>query len=473
MARLGVVAAFRRRTGLLRLRVTLAAVAVVAVTLLVTGLMVTRWLRSSLLEDADRQLNNEVDFVAELAVRGELTPTLTATGVDTGQVQVLTADGRLVAVSPGLAVDAHLDVFPAPPVGGRTAHTVSGPIVGGSGTTSYRVVAVTVDTAVGPLTVYAASSLRAVDHAVEVLEASLWVGLPLLTVMAALGIWLVVGRSLSPVERMRREVAAIDGEGGGQRISEHARAGELDRLADTMNALLDRIDQAGAARRQFLADASHELRSPLASARAQLEVGLAYPTATDWPATATEVMVDLARLQSLAEELLDLARADGAERVARFERVDLGALAAREAARYTDDRLRVSTEPRDVSADPGLLVRVVRNLLDNALRHARTSAVMSVDGDANWIRLRVWNDGSAIPADERERIFEPFRRLDEARARDDGGAGLGLSITRRIVALHRGSIVAEPLDEGAAFTVLLPAAGAGPSPDDGPAGAHR
>lgn len=160
--------------------------------------------------------------MAELAQHGELSPTLTATGIDTGQVQVITDQHVVVAVSPGLAATVRLDVFPAPPAGAQAAATVPGPVVGGSGSTHYRVVARTVDTPAGTLTVYAASSLRAAEKSVAALVAGLWVGLPLLTLLAAVGIWLVVGRSLSPVERMRREVAAISGSRLDERISAHA-----------------------------------------------------------------------------------------------------------------------------------------------------------------------------------------------------------------------------------------------------------
>ncbi|MGB8859196.1 MAG: HAMP domain-containing sensor histidine kinase, partial [Ilumatobacteraceae bacterium] len=318
----------RRRTTSLRLRVTAVATVVVAATLIATALLVTRWLRSTLLDDADQQLSRQVAFVAELAQHGQLSPTLTATGVDTGQVQVITDQRVVVAVSPGLAATVRLDVFPAPTVGTQVARTVPGPVVGGSGSTHYRVVARTVDTAAGPLTVYAASSLRAAEKSVDALAAGLWVGLPLLTLLSAVGTWLVVGRSLSPVERMRREVAAIPGNRPEQRISAHARAAELDRLAATMNGLLQRIDETTATRRRFLADASHELRSPLASARTQLEVGLAYPDGADWPATAREVMVDLTRLQRLAGELLDLAKVDGVGRLPASTRLELGELVA-------------------------------------------------------------------------------------------------------------------------------------------------
>jgi signal transduction histidine kinase len=442
----------------LRLRVTTVATIVVALTLLATGLLVTRWLRATLVDDADQQLSRQVAFVAELAERGELSPTLTATGVDTGQVQVITAKRVVVAVSPGLAATVRLDVFPAPAVGEQAAQTVPGPVVGGVGSTHYRVVARTVDTPGGPLTVYAASSLRAAEKSVAALVAGLWVGLPLLTLLAVAGIWFVVGRSLSPVERMRREVAAIPGTRPDQRISPHARATELDRLAATMNGLLERIDDAAAARRQFLADASHELRSPLASARAQLEVGLAYPDGTDWPATASEVMVDIARLQSLAGELLDLARVDGGGRLPTSERMDLAALVTVEAGRYTDQRVTLQANEVWVSADAALMVRLVRNLVDNALRHAQLSVHITVGVESGSACLRVWNDGAAIPLADRERIFEPFTRLDEARTTDEGGAGLGLSIARRAAELHGGSLVIGSTDTGAEFIAVLPLA---------------
>ena len=448
----------RRRTTSLRLRVTAVAAVLVAVTLIATGLLVTRWLRSSLLDDADQQLSRQVAFVSQLAQHGELSPTLTATGVDTGQVQVITEKRVVVAVSPGLAATVRLDVFPAPEAGSQQARTVPGPVVGGSGSTHYRVVARTVDTPVGPLTVYAASSLRAEEKSIAALVAGLWVGLPLLTLLGAAGIWLVVGRSLSPVERMRREVAAIPGNRPDQRISAHARAAELDRLAATMNGLLERIDEAAATRRQFLADASHELRSPLASARTQLEVALAYSEGTDWSATAQEVMVDLARLQTLAGELLDLARVDGVTRAPASERLDLAALVAAEVARYGDQRVAVRVAEAWVAADPALLVRLVRNLVDNATRHARTAVTVTVDAEDFVAQLRVWNDGAPIPEAERERVFEPFTRLDEARATDEGGAGLGLSIARRVAEMHGGSLVVEPCDDGAAFLASLPLA---------------
>lgn len=240
--------------------------------------------------------------------------------------------------------------------------------------------------------------------------------------------------------------------------SRHTRAAELDRLAATMNGLLERVDHAATARRQFLADASHELRSPLASARTQLEVALAYPDRTDWPAAAREVLVDVSRLQLLAGELLDLARVDGAGRSPFTARLDLGALVADELARYNDERLSVVVTEAWVVADAALLVRLVRNLVDNAVRHARLRAQVSVTIEGDMAHLRVSNDGEPIPEQDLARIFEPFTRLDEARANDDGGAGLGLSIARSVAEVHGGTLLAEPCAEGATFVATLPLA---------------
>jgi signal transduction histidine kinase len=238
----------------------------------------------------------------------------------------------------------------------------------------------------------------------------------------------------------------------------------LDRLAATLNGMLDRISASDAIRRQFLADASHELRSPLASARTMLEVGLTYPELTDWPETASDVMVEVQRLQGLAGELLALARAEGGERALQREVVELGALVREEVQRTGDARVTLSiATSAAVSIDKALVVRLLRNLLDNARRHAQSRITVNVAGripgsDLHQATVQVHNDGDEIPADQREKIFEPFTRLDNARARDEGGAGLGLSIARRIAEVHGGTLMVVDTTRGAAFLLTLPLA---------------
>jgi signal transduction histidine kinase len=223
--------------------------------------------------------------------------------------------------------------------------------------------------------------------------------------------------------------------------------------------------------RRFAADASHELRSPLAAARAQLEVGLAYPDRTDWSTTAVNVLDELGRLERLAAELLELARLDaasdsGAEGAVpgvgpRREPVDLAELVAREASspEWRDLPLRgpaAAAGAIPVLADPDLVIRVMRNLLANAARHARSRITLETGAGEDTAWVRVANDGQSIPLEHRDRIFEPFTRIDGARASRAGGAGLGLAISRRIARAHGGDLVLEAGDDGASFLLTLP-----------------
>jgi signal transduction histidine kinase len=436
----------------LRLRLTLIATAVVAIVLAGSSVLLVRWVQTSQIGDADRAMSDQIDLVQALIDQGSLPTVLRPTGVTTGQVQVI-SNGRVVAVSPGLASTVRLDVMRAPVTGVQISRTTTAAALGVEGHDRYRVVARTITAGVGPVTIYTASSLHAPDQSVRTLVWSLLIGLPVLVGLAAVAMWFFIGRSLRPVDRMRREVDDIEGSND-RRLSTDQRAEELDALAVTLNHLLNRISAAEATRQQFLADASHELRSPLASARTLLEVGLAYPERTDWTATAGEVMVEVERLQAVSGELLALARVEGGERALDRQRLDLGALVDAEVQRYDDPRLHVEVpQPVAVEVDRPLVVRAVRNLLDNARRHSVDSVAVTVGASgAGSVEVRVSNDGAPIPVDQRERIFEPFTRLDDARSRDEGGAGLGLSIARRIAEAHGGTL---QLAEGSPVTFVL------------------
>jgi signal transduction histidine kinase len=270
---------------------------------------------------------------------------------------------------------------------------------------------------------------------------------------------------------MTAEVAEIEAHALDRRVAPPAGDDEIARLARTLNHMLDRLDTAARLQRRFAADASHELRSPLAAARAQLEVGLAYPDRTDWVATADNVIDELGRLERLAGELLALARLDadlGGDTdvpggTARREPLDLAGLVAQEAGNPEWRHLPLVVpagppEPVRVVADPDLLIRVVRNLLTNAGRHVRSRITLEIGatGEHGWIRVA--NDGPPVPEEYRERIFEPFARIDGARATRAGGAGLGLAIARRIARAHDGDVVVEPGSDGASFLVTLPLA---------------
>ena len=213
--------------------------------------------------------------------------------------------------------------------------------------------------------------------------------------------------------------------------------------------------------RRFAADASHELRSPLTSARTQLEIALAYPDRTDWAATGRDVLIELARLETLASDLLQVAKLRAAT-VGRQDPVAINEILDEEvraqpatgaAVDYTD-----RGTPLIVTGDRELLVRVIRNLLGNAQRHAHSRITVAATSDGETVTVQIANDGPAIPADRHDEIFVPFTRLDDARSSDEGGAGLGLAIARRIAQDHHGTLVSEPVATGAIFVLRLPAA---------------
>jgi signal transduction histidine kinase len=284
------------------------------------------------------------------------------------------------------------------------------------------------------------------------------------SVMLAFLIWIVVGRALRPVDEMRRTVSAISERDLNQRITEPGTGDELDRLADTLNALLARLDVAVTRERQFVADASHELRTPIAGVRALLETEPADPHSV--VEVRADALVRLSHLQDLVEELLVLAAADDGSRDVPARSVDLDDLVlaqARQLARTTNlriDTTRVSggqVVGRDID-----LARVVENLATNAARHASTTVAFSVRQIDDAVEFTVTDDGPGIAVADRVKIFERFRTLEDARSAGLGRAGLGLSIASVIVTAHRGSICADDAPGGGAkFVVRLPIAPTG------------
>ncbi|HZM30869.1 MAG TPA: HAMP domain-containing sensor histidine kinase, partial [Acidimicrobiales bacterium] len=275
--------------------------------------------------------------------------------------------------------------------------------------------------------------------------------------------WQVVGRALRPVESIRAQVAEIGGSGRiDRRIPEPAGHDEVWRLARTMNEMLERLQAAAGRQRRFVADASHELRSPLASLRTQLEVGRDYAHRGD--GGVDDQLAEVERMERLVGDLLLLAKADERRLVVRSRPLDLRAVVLDEAERArAQARVRLDTAavtPATVHGDPEGLARVVRNLLENATRYARERVELTLAEHDGRVELSVADDGPGIPAEARERVFERFARLDEGRARDAGGTGLGLAIVREVVRAHGGSVTVGG-DAGARFVVALPPASSG------------
>ncbi len=448
-----MVERWRRRLGTLRVRTTAGATIVVGVALAVAALLLVAVVRRSLagnVQTAARLRASEVAALVEDGARG----TDPAGDVhDSSLVQVIDQHGRVVEASPNVEGEG-----PIATVAPGRARTVLG--LPGGDDHRYRVVAVAASTPGGPVTVVAARSLEDADEAVRAMARLLWVGLPGLLALVAATTWVVTGRSLRPVEGIRRQVAAITEHELDRRVPV-AGDDEVGRLAATMNEMLARLERSRDRQRRFVADASHELRSPIATMRHRLDVALAHPDTCD-ASLVPDLLAEDLRMERLVEDMLVLARMDEETPAGARQPVDLDDLVLAEARRLRQ-RGRVAVDARSVNGgrvigDPAALARVLRNLTDNAERHARTKVALGLHVADDRALCVVDDDGPGIPVADRPRAFERFTRLDEARARDAGGAGLGLAIAAEVAAAHDGSlrIEASPLG-GARLVVDLPA----------------
>ncbi|MZE71091.1 HAMP domain-containing sensor histidine kinase [Streptomyces sp. SID5789] len=481
-----------RLFGSVRARATLGATLVVAVALVAAGAAVLLSLRSNLLGEAGTQAERSAREVAtELAVG---TPYADLSlDVDDRPVQVVDEDGTLVAASedleritgtgvetvkprPAASPDGTGDAgdagdtddadddddagepLEAGEIGERTTVSDGSATIDGD-TEDYRFAAVPVKTEDrGRLTVYAGAPLSAEHGAVNTALTVMLIGFPVLLAVVGWVTWLVTRRALRPVEGIRREMAAITAsEDLARRVPVPGTHDEVARLASTTNETLAALETSVERQRRFVADASHELRSPIASLRTQLEVAAAHPELLDLDGAVE----DTVRLQHLAADLLLLARLDAGERPADA-RVDLAALAREEAGGRPGVSVREDTGAAGgvtVAGSRGQLGRVLANLLDNAQRHARSAVEVSVRRDGDLAVVGVADDGEGVSAADRERIFERFVRLDAARSRDDGGAGLGLAIARDVAVRHGGTLTVHDAPAGGAlFELRLPAA---------------
>ncbi|MEU1823051.1 HAMP domain-containing sensor histidine kinase [Streptomyces abikoensis] len=294
------------------------------------------------------------------------------------------------------------------------------------------------------------------------LRVPLLVGVPLAALLVAALAWAAARRSLRPVEAIRREVAEITDTSLDRRVPVPDARDPVRRLALTTNITLDRLETAVERQRRFVADASHELRSPVAALRYELETALAHPDTINPHEALRDALAATHRLHTLTDDLLLLARPD---HPAAHSLVDLAGLASELVHEYQHRGHPVSLgnkpDQAPVRGDGAQLHRLLRNLLDNAVRHAHTAVVLDVTTDGRTHTLTLHNDGPPLPPDEYEHIFERFTRLDEARARDTGGSGLGLAIARDIAERHHGTLTAhsDHPHPGTTFTLTLPGAG--------------
>lgn len=429
----------------LRTRLTLLAVGGLAAGLAVGGAVLVAVLGVTLQRSVDAEAAQTGADVARLVDEGALPEPVPVTGEQL--VQVVDPQSRVLAASidadrlvPMLR-DAELAGLRD---GGRIF--VDGDRVGASG--QVRVVAVPAgNAATGEATVLVAKPMGDLRQSVQVVRTILLVAFPLLVAALAVMMWRVVGAALRPVEALRTSAAEITAAGRPASLPVPASHDEIHRLAVTLNDMLDRLERARARQRAFVADAAHELRSPLANMRTQLEVAQRVAgrdsTGAEWSQLTDDLLADTRRLGQLVDDLLLLARADDAVSPHRLvEPVELGELLRAVAQRYPASLVTLAGESSTgwVEGEPEALRRAVSNLVDNAVRHARSRVTLAVGHDGPYHLVTVTDDGPGIAPEDRERVFDRFTRLDDARARDAGGAGLGLAIVRELVRRHGGLV---------------------------------
>ena len=424
----------------LRARLTLLATALFSLAVITGAVLLLVLQRYALTRILDQSAHKTANDIARQVESGNVPRTVAPTTGGISAVQVLDPHNGVLAASQG--ADHSTSLLTAD----QLAQVRAGKHLEVSSTTSdarLRVLA----RKVGHRTVVVFTDFSRVDDSLRILTRAALIGGPLAVLLMAGATYFVVALTLRPVAALRHGAADITAAGlPEQRLPVPGAQDEIHRLALTLNAMLDRIDSATTRQRTFVGDAAHELRSPLASLRVQLEVGRRLGPTADWAGLIDDVLVDVDRLERLVGDLLTLARLDEAGASTKREPVDLAELVGRIVPGYQHARARVTAncEPVTVDGDPDALRRVVVNLVDNAVRHAEGAVSVSVVPErrkgATVAKLEIVDDGPGIPEPERQKVFDRFYRVQESRSRETGGTGLGLPIVRDIVRNHGGRI---------------------------------
>jgi len=435
-----------------RARATAVATLLCAAVLAVAGVLAVSTLERHLTASTDEVSRSRAGDLLDQARASEL-PTVLRNVNDDGVAQVVAGDGRVLAASPNIRGRGPIV---APGRDRAERRTIRAP--DDNETETYRVWLQDGATPDGEVTVVVGSSLEAVHEATGTLRRSLVIGTPLVVVALALVIWLTLGTALSRLDRIRAEVDVIGPDELGLRIADDGRRDEVGRLAATMNRMLARVESSVQRQRRLVADVSHELQGPLSAQRLSVELALAAPGAVDPEVLGQEVLAATGEMERLVDGLLVLAAADEGAPVAAGA-VDLDTVVLEEAVRARTgadvvvDTLQVSAGP--VLGNASELRRVVRNLLDNAVTHARTRVEVRLAVAGRDVVLDVLDDGPGIAPGDAELVFERFHRGDPARTRGPG-TGLGLAIARSLTERAGGRLVLAPSASGAHFQLRLP-----------------
>jgi signal transduction histidine kinase len=449
-----------------RARVTIAASSVLAAVLAIGAVALVALLHQSLVANLDSAASTRARDLSSLVSNDSLPETLPAQADDSSLIQVVDASNSVRSASANVVGEA--PILRAHPEGSSDTFLTISSLPVGNRSESFRVAVHPVTTSSGPGWIYVATSLAQAEAATNSLSWALGVALPALLAVVALTISLSVGRSLRPIEKIREQAVSM-GTDLSQRVPVPRSHDEVSRLAVTVNQLLERLEQSARKQTRFVGDASHELRSPLAALRAQVEVALAQRDHADAVDTLERVESQAVRMTDLIEDLLFLARTDEGRQRRSFEPVDLDEVVLEEFHRLEAlntvavrivrlDAARTSGSRRDLS-------RMIRNIGDNAARHAGTEVSIALTVEGASAAITMSNDGPPIPAEDRQRVFDRFTRLDGARSRrnGEGGSGLGLAIAQEIAVAHGGHISALPMRDvtvGVEFIVTIPLGGA-------------
>jgi signal transduction histidine kinase len=444
-----------------RKRATATAVFVVAVALLICGLTLLILLRTSLVSAAEVAARAEAaEVAAQISGQGlDEGRHFIESGADTGQyVQILDPKGAVLASSVPAAAATPLTAS-RPSAGQMLIQGVPElPSLGNDD--EFLVVATGVRDKGALYTVVVAATVQVEANTVATVSWFVLGAIPLLLALVGIAVWMLVGRSLRQVERIRGQVAMISARRLDGRVEVPPTADEIQALAQTMNSMLDRIEAADLEQRRFVSDASHELRSPLATLSAGVEIAAADPSGRTWEEMKSVLAGETARMRYLVEDLLTLAKAnDGGLRLEKSD-VDLDDILNDEVVRLRSTsrhRIVAHLEPARITGDARRLAQVVRNVLDNADRHAKSVVTIEIRNGESQAIMTIDDDGPSVPAPDRERIFERFVRLDESRSREQGGSGLGLAIAAAVMAAHDGSIrTTEAPGGGCRFEMVFP-----------------
>lgn len=442
-----------------RARLTIMSALLVTAVLLVNAGVLIGLQQQRLTEGVDDVLQQRADDLVSLATAGTLPQVLADIDEDDFLAQLVTVDGRVLAAS-ARAIDA---APLTPPVDRARTLTTRTPV----DNEDFRVLSMPVQIDKTAAVLHVATSVEFLGQSRRALLVAQVVGVPLTVMVLSALVWWLVGRALRPVAGIQDQVATIGGDDLSRRVPEPIRTDEIGSLARLMNQMLGRLEDADHRQRRFVADAAHELRSPLTRIRSELEVDLAHPNTTSADVTRRSVLAETIGMQSLIDDLLLLARYD--ERAVPLRRSDVDLRSVVEdivASSATDAEvtLRAGEDRGVVSGDARQLRRAIKNLVDNAIRHAASKVTVTVTSGPtdDHAEVAVADDGPGIPGPWHEAVFTRFVRMDDARTQSDGGAGLGLAIAREIAEAHGGSLQVDPDRVGGArFVLAMPSGSAG------------